>query len=118
MSFKTKCDAFLQDVTQMRTSAISQAVALALQTQHEPYKAQLVKERDEFVRTENQAFEKMVASLKEEHDKRVTEKTIATETAISEHKTSVTARAEASAKAEYDNFILGVSALVDKTKIN
>ena len=118
MSFKTKCDAFLQDVTQMRASAISQAVDLALQTQHEPYKAQLTKQRDEYVLAENQAFEKMVASLRQEHDKRVNAKTVATETAISEHKASVTAKAEASAKAEYDNFILGVSALVDKTKIN
>jgi hypothetical protein len=118
MNFKAKCDTFLQDVTQMRASAISQAVDLAVQTQHEPYKTQLMKARDEFVAAENQAFEKMVASLKEEHDKRVTEKMIATETAISEHKATVTARAEASAKAEYDNFILGVSALVDKTKIN
>lgn len=118
MNFKAKCDNFLQDVTQMRASAISQAVDLALQTQHEPYKTQLVKTRDEFVAAENQAFEKMVASLKEEHDKRVNEKMYATETAISEHKATVTARAEASAKAEYDNFILGVSALVDKTKIN
>lgn len=118
MNFKTKCDAFLQDVTQMRASAISQAVDLALQTQHEPYKSQLIKSRDEFVVAENQAFEKMVASLKEEHDKRVNAKMVATDTAISEHKASVTARAETSAKAEYDNFILGVSALVDKTKIN
>lgn len=118
MNFKTKCDAFLQDVTQMRTSAISQAVDLAIQTQHEPYKAQLIKARDEFVVAENQAFEKMVASLKEEHDKRVNAKMVATDTAISEHRASVTARAETSAKAEYDNFILGVSALVDKTKIN
>lgn len=118
MNFKTKCDAFLQDVTQMRATAISQAVEVALQTQHEPYKAQLVRTRDEFVSAENQAFEKMVASLKAEHDKRVNAKMVATDNAIAEHKASVTATAEASAKAEYDNFILGVSALVDKTKIN
>jgi PDZ domain-containing secreted protein len=118
MNFKTKCDAFLSDVTQMRATAIAQAVDVALQTQHEPYKAQLVRTRDEFVAAENEAFEKMVESLKKEHDKRVSDKVNATEVAIAEHKTSVTARAEASAKAEYDNFILGVSALVDKTKIN
>lgn len=118
MSFKTKCDSFLQDVTQMRASAISQAVESALQTQHEPYKAQLVKARDEFVATENAAFEKMVETLKQERDKRIQAKVTATDTAIAEHKNSVTVRAETSAKAEYDNFILGVSALVDKTKIN
>lgn len=118
MNFKTKCDAFLQDVSQMRASAISQAVDLAIQTHHEPYKAQLIKARDEFVVAENQAFEKMVEALKKEHDERVSTKIATTESAIAEHKKTVTVKAEASAKAEYDNFILGVSALVDKTKIN
>jgi hypothetical protein len=118
MSFKTKCDSFLQDVTQMRASAVSQAVEVALQTQHEPYKSELVRARDEFIASENQAYEKMVESLKQERDKRIQAKATTTETAIAEHKSSVTAKAEASAKAKYDNFILGVSALVDKTEIN
>lgn len=118
MNFKTKCDSFLQEVTQMREMAIQQSVDIALQTQHEPYKTQLKRTCDDYVASENQAFEKMVESLRQERDNRINAKVTSTENAIAEHKASVTERAKASAKTEYDNFILGVSALVDKTKIN
>jgi hypothetical protein len=118
MSFKTTCGDFLAEVKQMRDSAIAQAVQSALQTEHEPYKAQLVKARDEFVVAEKQACEKLVEQIKAECEKKCQAKISATETAIAENRTSVTATAEASAKTEYNNFILGVAKLIDETKIN
>lgn len=118
MSFKSTCGDFLAGVKQMRDSAIAQAVQSSLQTEHEPYKAQLVKARDEFVVAEKEACEKLVEQIKAECEKKCQAKFAVTENAIAEHRNSVTATAEATVKAEYDNFILEASALIDKTKIN
>ena len=118
MDFKTKCGDFLAGIKQMRDAELSQAVQSALQTEHEPYKTQLVKAREEFVATERLACERLIEQIKAECDKKCNAKFAETEIAIAEHRATVTATAEANIKEKYNPFILEASALFDKTKIN
>lgn len=118
MGLKVKVDEFLQAVTVMRKTAIDEAVQQALQTNHEPYKAQLITARDKALATEEQEFQKTIEQLTNEHNARMNTIKGDFDNAIDAHKASVAHTAEESAKVEYDKFILQVSAIADDIKIN
>lgn len=118
MNFKTKCDEFLRDITVMRTNAISEAVQREIQEKHEPYKAQMLKTKDETINSETQEFNRILEELKREHEAKMQAYASEFEKAINDHRASVVAVAEETAKAEYDRFILKMSEIVDNTKLN
>jgi DNA relaxase NicK len=118
MQFKNKCDEFLQSVTAMRENAIAETVRRELELKHEPYKAQMAKQRDDAVNAHNQEFNQIIEQLKKEHEAKVQSCIAYYNTAVAEHHTNVTNAAKNKAKEEYDKFILQMSALVDNTKID
>ena len=118
MGLKVKVDEFLQTVTVMRKTALDEAVQQALQTKHEPYKAQLITARDKALATEEQEFQKIIEQLTYEHNARMTTIRGDFDNAIDVHRANVAHTAEESAKVEYDKFILQVSAIADDIKIN
>jgi hypothetical protein len=118
MGLKVKVDEFLQSVTIMRKTAIDEAVQQALQTKHEPYKAQMVATRDKALVAEEQEFRRVIEQITAEHNNKVSTIKADFDGAIASHKASVAQLAEESAKGEYDKFILQVSAIADDIKIN
>lgn len=118
MGLKVKVDEFLQTVTVMRKTAIDEAVQQALQTEHEPYRVQIINARDKALATEEQQFQKLIEQLTKEHSDKVATIKSDFDNAVEAHKASVARTAEESAKAEYDKFILQVSAIADDIKIN
>lgn len=118
MGLKVKVDEFLQSVTILRKTAIDEAVQQALQTKHEPYKAQMIATRDKALVAEEQEFQQVIEQITREHNVRVQTIKGDFDSAIANHKASVAQTAEDSAKVEYDKFILQVSAIADDIKIN
>lgn len=118
MNLKTKCDEFLQSVTIMRQAAINEAVQREIQTQHEPYKAQMISARDKALANEEQSFTALVNQITAEHNAKVQTCKADFEKAIQAHRDEVARNAEQSAKVEYDKFILAVSAVADEIKVN
>lgn len=116
--FIKECNSFLDTITGIRNTAIAQAVNTALAQEHAPYATKLLASRDSVIAEERQKTEEMIKSLQLSLATTIAKITTETELAVSKHKDSVTARATERAKKSYDNFILGVSQLVDETNNN
>lgn len=118
MGLKVKVDEFLQSVKAMRENAINEAVQQALQTKHEPFKAQMTATRDKALVAEEHEFHKVIEQITVQHNAKVAEIKADFEGEIVKHRTIVAQEAETNAKGEYDKFILGVAAVADDIKIN
>lgn len=118
MGLKVKVDEFLQSVKAMRDNAIIEAIQQALQTKHEPFKAQMTTAKNKALAVEEQEFRKIIEQITAQHNAKVAEITADFEGEIVKHKTIVARDAEATAKAEYDKFIRGVCVVADDIKIN
>ncbi|MBP3573875.1 MAG: hypothetical protein J6J71_04635 [Prevotella sp.] len=116
MSLKKKCDEFLANLTDMRKSAIEEAVQKELREKHEPYKSQMITARDTALANEERAFNLAVEQLRIEHLAKAKNITSDFEEAISAHKLQVEKSASESAKFVYDNVILKISAIADEIK--
>ena len=118
MGLKVKVDEFLQSVKAMRENAIIEASQQALQTKHEPFKAQMTTAKEKALAVEEREFQKMIEQITAQHNAKVAEIKADFEGEIVKHRTIVARDAEAIAKVEYDKFILGVCAVADDIKIN
>lgn len=116
--FKQECTKFLDTITAMRTSAISQAVAEAVRVEHIPYVEQVTAARNAVIAEETRKTEERIRALQEDLKLKTNAYTAETERAIADHRQRVTNTATEKAKAAYDGFILGVGKLVDETKID
>ena len=114
MNLKNKADEFLQSVKVMRDNAIREAVQTAIQNQHEPYKVQQMAIRDKELANKEQEFNSLVNQLKKEYETECAVCRANYEKDVQAHRTEVANSAEATAKAQYDKFILGVSAVADE----
>ena len=118
MGLKVKVDEFLQSVKAMRENAIRDAVQQALQTKHEPFKAQMTATKDKAIVAEEHKFRELIEQLTAQHNAKIAEIKADFEGEIVKHRTIVAQEAETNAKGEYDKFILGVAAVADEIKIN
>ena len=116
--FKTKCNDFLDAISQMREAAIEKNVQEALQNEHQPYVEELIKTKQLLIKEETEKVEEEIKKLREGLNVKVASYEEKTSNAIEEDKIKVSQRARENACANYDKFILGVSKLVDETKIN
>lgn len=116
--FKEKCTNFLDDISKMRESALEKSVQEALQKDHQPYVEELIKTKNALIAEENEKLEAKIKQLREEYDAKVVSYEETTEKAIEEDKLRVEAAAIKTAAEKYDKFILGVSLLIDETKID
>lgn len=116
--FNKECNNFLDTITNIRNTAITQAVNDAIAREHTPYATKLLSTRDLVIAEERKKTEEMIESLKLSLANTIAKITTETETAVSQHKANVTAKATQAARASYDTFILGVSKLVDETNNN
>ena len=87
-------------------------------TDHANYVKELTDAQDNYIKEETEETQAKILALQEEHNRKVVSCKKETETAINTHKEKVVKDAETKARTEYDNFILGVSRLVDGTHIN
>lgn len=115
--FKNKCNAFLDDITAIRATAINEAVTKALATEHTPYVDELNSVRDKLIVEETEKTNKQIRALQEELEKKKNNCIAETEIAIRTHREKVMCDAEQKAKANYDTFILEVSRLVDSSNL-
>lgn len=116
--FKTKCNDFLEAISQMRESAIEKDVQEALKNEHEPYVDELIKTKQLLILEETEKVEDKIRQLREGLAETIASYEEKTRKAIEDDKANVMQRAKARASESYDSFILGVSKLVDDTKIN
>lgn len=116
--FKQKCNDFLDAITSLRTTAINEAVNKALATTHAKYVEELTSAKNSYIAEEREKTQAKILALQAELDRKVVSCTKETEMAITTHKEKIVEDAKVKASAEYDNFILGVSKLVDSTHIN
>ena len=116
--FKTKCNDFLDAISQMRETAIEKSVQEALQNEHQPYVAELTKAQQILVIEETQRVEDEIKRLRENLATKIATFEQSTKDAIAEDRVRVERTARNAACAKYDEFILGVSRLVDETEIN
>lgn len=115
--FKTECTRFLDNVTALRSSAVNKAVTEAIQNEHTPYERDMVTARDAVITEKRQKVAEQIKALQANLEREVNSITVETSKAIADHKDRVVAQATEKAQAEYDNFILGVSKLVDATNL-
>ena len=116
--FKTKCTDFLETISKMREAAVEKSVHEALVNEHQPYVAELTKAQQILVIEETQKTEEEIKKLREALAVKVATYEQRTQEAIADDKARVERTARNAASAKYDEFILGVSKLVDETEIN
>lgn len=115
--FKTKCNDFLDAISQMREVAIEKNVQEALQKEHQPYVDELIKTKQLLIKEETDKVEEQIKKLREDLVVKINSYEEKTSVAIENDKVKVCQRAREIACANYDKFILGVSKLVDETEI-
>ena len=116
--FKTKCNDFLDAISKMREEAIEKSVKEAIETEHQPYVAELTKAKQLLVVEETRKTEEEIKKLQDNLKVKLAAYEQTTQEAIAEDKIKVEKNARKVASAKYDEFILGVSKLVDETQIN
>lgn len=116
--FKEKCTEFLDSITQMRETEIERNIQDALQKEHIPYVDELNKTKKLLIEEETQKAEEEIKRIRERLLAKVEAYEAKAKTAIQEDKEKVIQKAKRKAKEKYDNFILGVSRLVDETEKN
>lgn len=116
--FKTKCITFLDSISEMRNIAIEKKVQEALQTEHQPYVDELQKTKETIIAEESKKAEEAINAIRNELAKKIEGYEEKARVAIQEDKERVEEKARLLACNQYDNFILGVSKLVDETKLN
>lgn len=116
--FKTKCITFLDGISEMRNQAIEKKVQEALETEHKPYVEELQKAKEAVIAEDTRKAEAMIKAIREELNAKVHAHEEKARLAIQKDKERVETKARESACAQYDNFILSVSRLVDKTQLN
>lgn len=115
--FKTECTRFLDSITALRTSAVNKAVTEALTNEHNPYERDMVAARDAVIVEKRKRVAEQIRVLQANLEREVETITVETSNAITDHKERVVANATKKAQAQYDNFILDVSKLVDATNL-
>lgn len=115
--FKTECNRFLDNITSLRSSAVNKAVTDALEKEQKPYEQEVIAVRDALIVEERAKTAELIKTLQADLERKVKEYTDDANKSIVTHKERVVETATVKAKAEYDNFILEVSKLVDKTNI-
>ena len=118
MVLKNECSRFLDAITSLRNATIDRGVQKAVELKHLPYKAELEETRDKMIVQAKNKAEEEVRAIYAQRDSKVEQYRLETEMAIKAHRESVINAASAQVKNDYDNFILGVSKLVDNTNIN
>lgn len=118
MVFKNECSRFLDSLTNLRKATIDREVQKAIELKHAPYKFEMECVRDKVIAQAKEEADKEILAIQAKRDQKIQKYRTETELAIEAHKTSVVNTATEQVKASYDNFILGVSKLVDNTNIN
>ena len=118
MVFKTECSKFLDSLTNLRNSIISREVQKAIELNHAPYKLEMESQRDKVIAQAKEEADREILAIQAKRDQKIQKLRIETEVAIATNKENVVNAATANVKANYDNFILSVSKLVDNTDIN
>ncbi|MBO5963917.1 MAG: hypothetical protein J6P97_05490 [Bacteroidales bacterium] len=75
-------------------------------------------QRDKVIAQAKEEADREILAIQAKRDQKIQKLRIETEVALATHKENVVNTATAKVKANYDNFILGVSKLVDNTNIN
>lgn len=117
MEFRNECNRFLDTISSMRSSAINKAVDEAIANEHEPYVVEMSNACDALIAEETQKTADIIRNLQADLERKVEHYKTQKDNAIADHKVRVVATASEKAKVEYDTFILGVSKLIDETKI-
>lgn len=117
MVFKNECTRFLDAVTGLRKSTIEKEVQKELELKHAPYITEMERVRDEVIAQENTEAERQIRAIQERRDSKIQTYRIETAKAVETHRTNLIAETTARVSKDYDNFILGVSKLVDDTNI-
>ena len=115
--FRTKCNDFLDAISQMREEAIEKNVQEALRECHLPYVEELIKTKELLIVEETEKVEKQIEELRNNLKAKIASYEEKTCKAIEEDKEKVARVARENACANYDKFILDVSRLVDETQI-
>lgn len=117
MVFKNECSKFLDTVTTLRKATIERETQKAIELKHDPYKNEMERVRDEVIAQENAEAERQIRAIQERRDSKIQTYRIETAKAVETHRTNLIAETTARVSKDYDNFILGVSKLVDDTNI-
>lgn len=115
--FRQKCDEFLGTITNLRSTAINQAINEAIRLEHTPFEVELLATRDAVIAEEKNKTAEKIRALQAELESKINAYTIETSAKLENHRKLIADAAEEKAKASYDTFILGVSKLVDDAKI-
>jgi hypothetical protein len=115
--FKTECNRFLDNITALRSTAVNKAVTDALENEHKPYESEVIAVRDALIVEERTKTAELIKALQADLERKVNDYTEDANKSIAMHRERVVESATEKAKAEYDNFILSVSKLVDNSKI-
>lgn len=118
MVFKNECSRFLDTITNLRNATIDRGVQKAIELKHAPYKLEMEEARDKMIAQAKNEAEQEILAIQEKRDQKIATYRSETELAIKTHLDNVINTASAEVKEHYDNFILGVSKLVDNTNIN
>lgn len=118
MVFKNECSRFLDTITNLRNATIDRGVQKAIELKHAPYKLEMEEARDKMIAQAKNEAEQEILAIQEKRDQKIATYRSETELAIKTHRENVINAASEQVKNNYDNFILGVSKLVDNTNIN
>lgn len=118
MVFKNECTKFLDALTNLRKATIDREVQKAIELKHSPYKLDMESQRDKVIAQARDDAEKEILAIQTKRDQKIQRYRAETEVAIATHKESVINNATEEVRKNYDNFILGVSKLVDNTNIS
>ena len=102
----------------MRSTAINDAVNKALENEQVPYAQEVTKVTEALILEERNKTAELIRTLQLDLERKVNTIKEDANKAIEDHRVKVVEAATETAKADYDNFILGVSKLIDKTNID
>lgn len=115
--FKQTCTNFLNNITALRSTAINDAVNKALKNEHEPYVKEMNDTAEALILEERNKTAELIRTLQTDLERKVNTITAETRDAINKNREKVVSIASKTASANYDNFILDVSKLVDNANI-
>lgn len=118
MVFKNECTKFLDILTNLRKATIDREVQNAIELKHVPYKLDMESQRDKVIAQARDEADKEILAIQAKREQKIQKYRAETELAIAAHKENVIIAATEEVRKNYDNFILGVSKLVDNTNIN